>query len=164
MRYANVAFPLSVNQVFTYSVPSRLDTVLQPGVRVLAPFRRTKQEGVVVERIDETDLAPDLIKNVSTCLDETPMFSAEMLALTKWMADYYVCPWGISLFCAVPAAVRTQKKEQVRLRTDAPPPIGKVQKEIVALLEAEGELSVNQLARRTGVSPQGPPSENHSTP
>ena len=154
MRYANVAFPLSVNQVFTYSVPSRLDTVLQPGVRVLAPFRRTKQEGVVVERIDETDLAPDLIKNVSTCLDETPMFSAEMLALTKWMADYYVCPWGISLFCAVPAAVRTQKKEQVRLRTDAPPPIGKVQKEIVALLEAEGELSVNQLARRTGVSPQ----------
>ena len=154
MRYANVAFPLSVNQVFTYSVPSRLDAVLQPGVRVLAPFRRTKQEGVVVERIDETDLAPDLIKNVSTCLDETPMFSAEMLALTKWMADYYVCPWGISLFCAVPAAVRTQKKEQVRLRTEAPPPIGKVQKEIVALLEAEGELSVNQLARRTGMSPQ----------
>ena len=154
MRYANVAFPLSVNQVFTYSVPSRLDAVLQPGVRVLAPFRRTKQEGVVVERIDETDLAPKLIKNVSTCLDESPMFSPEMLSLTKWMADYYVCPWGISLFCAVPAAVRAQKKEQVRLLTEAPPPIGKVQKRIVALLEAEGELSVNQLARRTSMSPQ----------
>ena len=154
MRYANVAFPLSVNQVFTYSVPSQLDAVLQPGVRVLAPFRRTKQEGVVVERIDETDLAPKLIKNVSTCLDESPMFSPEMLSLTKWMADYYVCSWGISLFSAVPAAVRTQKKEQVRLLTEAPPPIGKVQKKIVALLEAEGELSVNQLARRTSMSPQ----------
>ena len=121
---------------------------------MLAPFRRTKQEGVVVERIAETDLAPKLIKDVSTCLDETPMFSPEMLSLTKWMADYYVCSWGLSLFCAVPAAVRTQKKEQVRLLTEAPSPIGKVQKKIVALLEAEGELSVNQLARRTGMSPR----------
>ncbi len=154
MLYANVAFPLSVNQVFTYSVPSQLEAVLQPGVRVLAPFRRTKQEGVVVERINETDLAPELIKNISVCLDETPIFSPEMLALTKWMADYYVCPWGISLFCAVPAAVRTQKKEQVRLLPEAPSPIGKIQKKIVALLETEGDLSVNQLARRAGMSPK----------
>ena len=154
MRYANVAFPLSVNQVFTYSVPSRLDAVLRPGVRVLAPFRRTKREGVVVERIEETDLAPNLIKNVSACLDETPMFSAEMLSLTKWMADYYVCSWGLSLFCAVPAAVRTKKQEQVRLLPEAATPAGKVQKKIVALLEAEGDLSVNQLARRTGLSPR----------
>ena len=154
MRYANIAFPLSVNQVFTYGVPPRLDAILQPGVRVLAPFRRTQQEGVIVERLDDTDLAPKLIKNVSDCLDETPMFSSEMLTLTKWMADYYLCSWGVALFCAVPAAVRTQKKEQVRLLPGTPAPIGKVQKEIVALLEAEGELSLNQLARRTGLSYQ----------
>ena len=154
MRYANVAFPLSVDQVFTYGVPPQLDTVLQPGVRVLAPFRRTKQEGVVVERVNETDLAPNLIKNVSECLDETPMFSPDMLALTKWMADYYVCSWGVALYCAVPAAVRTQKREQVRLLPEFSGSLGKVQKEIVALLEAEGELSLNQLARRMGLSSQ----------
>ena len=154
MRYANVAFPLSVDQVFTYGVPPQLDPVLQPGVRVLAPFRRTKQEGVVVERLDETDLAPNLIKNVSECLDETPMFSPDMLTLTKWMADYYVCSWGVSLYCAVPAAVRSQKKEQVRLLPEFSGTLGKVQKKIVALLEAEGELSLNQLARRTGLSTQ----------
>ena len=154
MRYANVAFPLSVDQVFTYGVPPQLDPVLQPGVRVLAPFRRTKQEGVVVERLDETDLAPNLIKNVSECLDETPMFSPDMLTLTKWMADYYVCSWGVSLYCAVPAAVRSQKKEQVRLLPEFSGALGKVQKKLVSLLEAEGELSLNQLARRTGLSTQ----------
>ncbi len=154
MDYVNVAFPLSVNQVFTYGVPPQLDTVLQPGVRVLAPFRRTHEEGVVVERIAETDLAPDLIKNISDCLDETPTFSPEMLTLTKWMADYYVSSWGAALFCAVPAAVRSQKQQRVRLLSDAPAPTGKVQKELVALLEAEGELSPNQLARRTGKSLQ----------
>ena len=154
MRYANVAFPLSVDQVFTYGVPAALDADLQPGVRVLAPFRRTKQEGVVVERVDETDLAPHLIKNVSDCLDASPMYSPEMLTLTKWMADYYICSWGVALFSAVPAAVRTQKKEQVRLVPGFSTPRGKVQKAIVAILEAEGELSINQLARRIGSSYQ----------
>ena len=154
MRYANVAFPLSVDRVFTYGVPPALDADLQPGVRVLAPFRRTKQEGVVVERVDETDLAPDLIKNVSDCLDASPMYSPEMLTLTKWMADYYICSWGVALFSAVPAAVRTQKKEQVRLLPGFSGSLGTVQKKLVAYLEAEGELSFNQLARRTGLSYQ----------
>ena len=152
MDYVNVAFPLSVNQVFTYGVPPQLDTVLQPGVRVLAPFRRTHEEGVVVERLDETDLAPNLIKNIADCLDETPTFSPEMLTLTKWMADYYVSSWGTALFCAMPAAVRSQKQQRVRLLSGAPTPLGKVQKAIVTLLEAEGELSLNQLTRRIGLS------------
>ena len=154
MRYANVAFPLSVDQVFTYGVPPALDADLQPGVRVLAPFRRTKQEGVVVERVDETDLAPNLIKNISDCLDASPMYSPEMLTLTKWMADYYICSWGVALFSAVPAAVRTQKKEQVRLLPGFSGSLGTVQKKLVAYLEAAGELSFNQLARRTGLSYQ----------
>ena len=154
MRYANIAFPLSVDQVFTYGVPPQMDAVLQPGTRVLAPFRGTRQEGVVVERLDETDLAPGIIKNISTCLEETPTFSTELLALTKWMAEYYVCSWGLALFCAVPAAVRTQKEQKVHLLSDAPTPRGKVQKQLVALLEAEGELSLNQLVRRMGVSYQ----------
>ena len=154
LKYANIAFPLSVDQVFTYGVPPQMDTALQLGTRVLAPFRGVAQEGVVVERLDETDLAPNIIKNISNCLEETPTFSTDLLALTKWMAEYYVCSWGIALFCAVPSAVRTQKEQKVRLVSEAPAPRGKVQKELVALLEAEGELSLNQLARRMGISYQ----------
>ena len=152
MDYVNVAFPLSVNQVFTYGVPLQLDRVLQPGVRVVAPFRRTYEEGVVVERVKETDLAPDVIKNISDCLDETPTFSPEMLTLTRWIADYYVSSWGIALFCAVPAAVRSQKQQRVRLIAEAPTLRGKIQKSVVSMLAAAGELSPNQLARRTGLS------------
>ena len=154
LKYANIAFPLSVDQVFTYGVPPQMDTVLQLGTRVLAPFRGTQQEGIVVERLDETELDPGIIKNISNCLDETPTFSTELLSLTKWMAEYYVCSWGTALFCAVPAAVRSQKEQKVRLLAGAPTPRGKVQKELVALLEAEGELSLNQLARRVGITYQ----------
>ena len=152
MSYANVAFPIAVNQLFTYTVPPHLDSVLQPGVRVLAPFGRNNQEGVVVERIAETELAPDKVKRISDCLDDIPTFSPELLSLTKWMADYYLTSWGNALFCAVPAAVRSQKQRRVELLPSGPSPTGKVQKEIVALLETEGALSPNQLARRVGVS------------
>lgn len=154
LKYANIAFPLSVDQVFTYGVPPQMDAALQLGTRVLAPFRGIAQEGVVVERLDETDLAPDIIRNISNRLEETPTFSPDLLALTKWMAEYYVCSWGIALFCAVPSAVRTQKEQKVQLLSGAPAPRGKVQKELVSLLEAEGELSLNQLARRVGISYQ----------
>ena len=154
LKYANIAFPLSVDQVFTYGVPPQMDAALQLGTRVLAPFRGVAQEGVVVERLDETDLAPHIIKNISNCLEETPTFSTDLLALTKWMAEYYVCSWGIALFCAVPSAVRTRKEQKVRLLSGAPAPQGKVQEELVALLEAAGELSLNQLVRRMGISYQ----------
>lgn len=152
MRYANIAFPLAIDQLFTYAVPPHLDAIVQPGVRVLAPFRRSTQEGIVVERIDATELSPKLIKNISDCLDKSPTFSTELLALTKWMADYYVSSWGNALFCAVPAAVRSQKQQRVQLKSGDKPSVRGVQKEIVALLEAEGELSPNQIARRVGVN------------
>ena len=56
------------------------------------------------------------------------------------------------LFSAVPAAVRSQKQQRIHLLPDAPAPRGKVQKAIVTVLEAEGNLSPNQLVRRTGLS------------
>ena len=152
MSYANVAFPIAVNRLFTYSVPPHLDTTLQPGMRVLASFHRDVQEGVVVECIDETDLSVDKIKNISECLDDVPTYSEELMTLTKWMADYYLTSWGNALYCAVPAAVRNQKQISVRLQPEYSSPTGSVQKKIVAILESEGELTPNQLARRLGTT------------
>ncbi len=147
MSYANVAFPISVNRLFTYSVPQYLDAIAQPGVRVLVSFRNSTEEGVVVERTDETDLEVDKIKSISDCLDEEPTYSEELLVLTKWMADYYLSSWGNALFCAVPAAVRNKKQQLIQLRSEYTAPTGKVQKQIVTFLETEGALSPYQLAR-----------------
>ena len=152
MSFANIAFPISVDQLFTYSVPQHLDAIAQPGVRVLASFRNSTEEGVVVERTDETDLEVDKIKSISDCLDEEPTFSEELLTLTKWMADYYLSSWGNALFCAVPTAVRNKKQQLVQLCPEYTAPTEKVQKLIVTLLETEGALSPYQLAQRVGES------------
>lgn len=153
MSYASVAFPIAVNRLFTYSVPPHLNEIVKPGVRVLASFHGSSQEGVVVERREETDLSAEKIKEISECLDEEPTYSDDLLRLTEWMADYYLSSWGSALFCAVPAAVRNQKLQQVHLCDDYSPPIGKVQKKIVSTLEAEGPLSPYQLGQLTNLSP-----------
>ena len=152
MTYANVAFPIAVNRLFTYTIPENLLNVVQPGVRVLASFHGSKQEGVVVERLEETDLSADIIKPIADCLDETPTYSDELLTLTKWMADYYLSSWGNALFCAVPAAVRNKKLQLVQLCPDYEPPVGKIQKMIVTALETAGPLSLNQLIEKTGLN------------
>ena len=154
MTYANVAFPIAVNRLFTYAIPENLLNVVEPGVRVLAYLHGSKQEGVVVERIEETELSADRIKTISDCLDEKPTYSHELLTLTKWMADYYLSSWGSALFCAVPAAVRNKKLQTVQLCSDYKPPVGKIQKMIVTALEAVGPLSLNQLVEKTGLSLQ----------
>lgn len=153
MSYAKVAFPLAVNQLFTYAVPEYLNTRVQPGVRIIASFHRDKQEGVVVERVNETDYDAEKIKIISDCIDDIPTFSDELLKLTKWMSDYYLSSWGNALFCAVPTAVRNHKHKRIHLLSDYEPPRGKVQKEIVTLLETEGDLSPEQLASRVGKTP-----------
>ena len=153
MPYANVAFPIAVNQLFTYTVPQHLDDIVKPGARVLASFHSSLQEGVVVERIDDTDLSSEQLKKITDCLDEEPTYSDDLLILTKWMADYYLSSWGNALFCAVPSAVRNKKLQIVQLCPDYKPPTGRIQKKIVTLLEAEGPLSPNQLAQKTDLSP-----------
>ncbi len=41
-------------------------------------------------------------------VDTTPLMTPDILDLTQWLADYYLCPWGAALEAVVPAGVRGQ--------------------------------------------------------
>ncbi len=46
------------------------------------------------------------LKPIAEVLDAHPLLSPSMLRVTRWMADYYLCPWGQVLESVVPAGVR----------------------------------------------------------
>ena len=48
------------------------------------------------------------LKTIKSIVDEQPLVSRQMLELTRWMADYYICHWGQVLDAVVPAGVRGQ--------------------------------------------------------
>ena len=95
MNYANVVFPLPQDLSFSYTIPNHFIPVVQPGSRVLASLGRSVREGVVIELIEQPEL-PDSsikIKPLVDCLDDSPTFSDDLLALAKWIAEYYLSSW-----------------------------------------------------------------------
>ena len=57
-------------------------------------------------RLRPAGVEPARIKEVAEVLDRQPLIDARMLALTRWIADYYACSWGQALDAAVPAGVK----------------------------------------------------------
>ena len=99
MSYALIALPVPVRQLFTYRVPDALEAAALPGAPVEVPFRGRAARGVLVERIASTPLenVRDLAK-----VPGAPLLSPHVLALARWVADYYLAPPGEVIAAALP--------------------------------------------------------------
>jgi primosomal protein N' (replication factor Y) len=108
--FAGVVFNRPIEQVLSYRVPSRFRRIIQAGQRVRVPLGRGDRLAVgYCVRVDSSppaDLELARIKEVVEVLDPQPLIDDKMLALTRWMADYYACSWGQALDAVVPAGVK----------------------------------------------------------
>src|SRR5271168_4442116 len=96
-RYCNVALPVPLRTLFTYKIPDAASHSVQPGSRVLVPFRRKSLVGVVVEMF--AALPPDIqpgtkIRDITKVLDEIPALTPKLIELAQWIAGYYLAPVG----------------------------------------------------------------------
>src|SRR5208337_2843003 len=111
--YCNVALPVPLRTTFTYGVPPDLRSQLQPGSRVLVPFRKKAMVGVVLEL---TDARPEgtTIRDVSKLLDLVPALTPKLIELGQWIAGYYLAPIG-EVFRAMmpPVTELTARRELV---------------------------------------------------
>lgn len=88
-----------------YRVPRDLRESLRPGMRVRVPLGRRQVVGLV----DRIGLAPERggempsgLRDVRAALDEEPLLDEPLLALCRWVADYYVAPLGMVHRTALP--------------------------------------------------------------
>lgn len=76
------------------------------GHRVLVPFGRRQQIGIVMALADSSEFAIDKLKPIiKAFVDESPLDTAT-LGLIKFSADYYHYPFGQALLSALPARLR----------------------------------------------------------
>ncbi|HKL89107.1 MAG TPA: DEAD/DEAH box helicase, partial [Salinibacter sp.] len=116
----NVVPPLPLDQAYTYSVPAAMEGDVQVGCRVLVPFRNRRLTGVVVEEGPPEDTLDFQAKDIIDVLDDVPACTGDLLRLTKWIADYYVCSWGEALKAALPAGTTVESQHELRrTNTDA---------------------------------------------
>ncbi|MEA3225742.1 MAG: hypothetical protein U9Q07_07300, partial [Planctomycetota bacterium] len=108
-----VAFESAADAEFDYLVPDELWPV-SVGQRVEVPFGRKNklQKGFCVESDIPSEEAFGSaqrgirLKAVSHVVDKEPLVDSELMALTRWISGYYVCPLGQVLAAIVPAAVK----------------------------------------------------------
>jgi primosomal protein N' (replication factor Y) len=120
-----VALPVPLFQTFTYELSPDSARKPEPGSRVVVPFRNRKEIGICLGPAESSSAK---LKRVIDVPDESPVLSANMIALCKWMADYYVVPIGIAMRAALPAALSGSHQPNpsrkthrvVRLREDLP--------------------------------------------
>ncbi|MCS6951929.1 MAG: primosomal protein N' [Bryobacteraceae bacterium] len=114
--YCEVALPVPLDRTFHYALPDTLRHRVKPGCRLLVPFGSRKLTGVVLD-CSECAPAPGL-RTALQLLDEEPVLDSEMLALGRWIAQYYCAPLGEVLRAMTPLAGEI-RRGRVYALTDA---------------------------------------------
>src|ERR1700756_211705 len=106
--FADVVFDRPLDHAYTYAVGEALRGAVCVGKRVRAPFGRGDKATVgYCVRLSETP-PPRAVKELVGVLDDEALLTDDLLRLTRWMADYYLCGWGQVLNAVVPAGARDQ--------------------------------------------------------
>ena len=136
--YCDVSLPVPMDQPFTYALPETLRHRVKPGCRVLVPFTSRKLVGVALRCHGVRPAAPP--REVLRLLDEEPVLDAELIALGRWMADYYCAPLGEALRIMTPLTGEIRRSHVYTL-TDA----GRDIVRQLVLAEADEDPSVKIL-------------------
>jgi primosomal protein N' (replication factor Y) len=112
-RYCDVALPVLVDRLFTYELPLTLRHRVLIGCRVIAPFGSRKLTGVVLGLQDEPPLYET--REVLGLRDSEPALESELIALGRWIAEYYCAPIGEVFKSMLPLGGETRSSTQYSL-------------------------------------------------
>ena len=111
--FAEVAFPISNFQSFTYVIPKELKKEIQLGSRVLAPFGKRNCQGIILS-IKRTTSYSGKIKSIHSLVDDIPVVTPELWKLICWMSNYYMTPIGQVAKTVLPKNLSTRYKPAKR--------------------------------------------------
>ncbi len=137
-----IALDVPLDRLFDY-----LDGgfAVQVGQRVVVPFGKRKQVGVVVDIVDKSDIPEAKLKAILQLFGDEPPLDKETFALLRFCADYYQHPYGQALLAALPTRLRqtepaVSRKQYVYSLTD----LGRTQQIDM--------IPVKKVVQRRGVS------------
>ncbi|RKS97715.1 replication restart helicase PriA [Chryseobacterium defluvii] len=148
MRYAQVVLPLNLKGSFTYKVPEELMPAIQPGMRVLVPFRGKKiYTGIVVEihNVDPENFVP---REIISILDEFPILPNEQISFWNWLSEYYLCNLGEIYRFAFPSSLKLESETYLKLKPNVTVDFENLDVNEMYLIQA---LEVRQLINLTDI-------------
>ena len=148
-RHVEVAIPVPVTEIFTYSIASEYERLPVRGGRVRVRFAGRQLTGVVLRVFDGAPpgLDPRRIREVEDVLDAAPVVIEPLLELATRVAEAYVVGVGEVLAACLPAGGDQVGGRRVRRLAGTAAPVAAA----VALhegLSADCETSAHQLEKR----------------
>jgi primosomal protein N' (replication factor Y) len=166
--FASVAVSVPVGPFgeLTYRVPEALGTRLRPGMRVLVPVGRRKTTGIVT-KIGVTCDLPDSarVRDILSVMDESPIFSEDLIGLWNWSSSYYLSSPGEMLKTILPVQGKSESVRVVKVKsakkksanteprtenTTVPLPndLTPTERELLALVAEKKRVTTKSLYRR----------------
>jgi primosomal protein N' (replication factor Y) len=155
--YAEVVIDTAVSELdrpFHYAVPESLRDDVEIGSLVLVPFASRLSLGYVVGFPARPGVAA--VKDISSVIDEPPVFDFDTQRLCRWIAEHYLCALSQAFRLVLPPGRGRRVRQLVEL--DRSP--GEVEltlagmegpvREVAGILAAAGEVDMIQLKRRVG--------------
>lgn len=106
---AEVVFNIPLERSFHYAIPEAFDGVLQPGMRVAAPFGPRERIGCVTRLVAHSPIRE--LKSIRRIIDPLPVIADERWPLASWLSGYYACSLGEALAAMVPSQLRLASAE-----------------------------------------------------
>lgn len=118
-KYVEVVVPVPLRRTFTYRLPPEFGVDVMVGSRLLLPFGKRDITGYAVMLHTELPKGSELIeaklKDVIELLDDVPLLTGEIIALTRWTASYYLTSWGEVLKAALPAGINIASEKNIAI-------------------------------------------------
>ena len=107
---------MQTNRPYTYLVPAPLEKQLQVGMRVAVPFGNGHRQvqGFVVGFTEHPAYAGEL-KPIAAVMDLQPVVNAELLQLSRWLADTTYSFWISCLYTMLPNMLKSKSQRFVRV-------------------------------------------------
>jgi primosomal protein N' (replication factor Y) len=103
-EFARVIVEVARNREFDYRIPEALREAVHVGSQVIVPFGKSEARGYVVAL--PASVTFQNLKEIRDVAGRKAVVSETMLKLARWMADYYLAPYEISVRTVLPSAVR----------------------------------------------------------
>jgi primosomal protein N' (replication factor Y) len=143
--FAEVVFDRPLDHAYSYAVPEDLRAAVAVGKRVLAPFGKGDKP-TVGYCVRLSPIAPGRsVKELRRVLDDEALLTPDLLRLTRWMADYYLCGWGQVLNAVVPAGAKQKAGTRAAAFLEAVPENELPQP--APVLTAKQQAALDQLRR-----------------
>lgn len=166
IRYVDVAFNLAGRDSYTYSVPQDMQESLAEGMLVKAPLGSRDEIGCVVATSEHPpELDADRVRPLHEIASPDYRLGGELLALARFIADYYFCTIGEALAAMSVVGFRDMRltrtpviqlaEDWIAKAAQLDAPLRANQRAACERLEAEGRpvLPKTALAKAAGCTP-----------